>query len=566
MKFLSVSETTPFCSHKINYGVPGTGKSINTKYWMEQFYKRGCKVIDLFDEFRLENAFYALPNPYYDMYEGFVRTVSQWLMVPPQAIVQMPKFAWQPRWFPTEVLFPALPWADKEVPALFKPFRIAFSDLSQLELCVLLGNLNPEQSEIIKSLKKSKKTLKEFIEALQDKEFMERCLVTCNRKEYLDILRRVDNLNQTGFICEKEDPLALDLEKILRDKGTITSFSCFNVEDRNTLFLIVGFLLRKIYALKRKQANSFDPYPETVIGIREIQNIAPARGQSAMYAFEGQRISAETLGLIVREPRDIKIRILADSQNPASIARPIRAGFGTMSIFRVDAIQLKAITELVMLPFDVQFKVQRARLGIQALKLQPSEEFDGDVTGVHFPVVYPPPESWCKSPDDSFFAIWRQHNGPFVDLSVGYPSIYEERASIINLDAFKPEGKAEKLSKTQEKIYSFYLDTFLFFLKYPENFVMSDILKNVDYQDMAAKNPKSLSRSKVEDVLEWGREAGRLIYDATNRCYRVVVPEKAEKIHTPDGRNPIDSGGGHVSRIRESEEVSPEDYVPAPEE
>ena len=516
-----ITEATPYSSHRINYGSPGMGKSTQNKKWMEWFFaEMGFKCVDLYDEFRLENAFYALPSPEPFRYDNFIKVICSWYRCTPDFAREA--FPWKSRAFPCELLFPALRGRDLKVPAFFKPFRISYSALSSHEFKILLGRLSPDQEGIISDLRRSCKSLSTFVAKLVSKDFSRASLQYCAKQDYIDLVKRIDNLLRDGFVCDDEDPLALDLTKILRDTETITSFSMFNVEDQNLMFLIYGVILKGIWETKKREVNRYNPFPETVINIRELQDIAAARGQAAMFAYEGQGIVSKVLLDIQRKPRDIKIRLYCDSQNPASISKPVRSAFGTTGLFQLDIVQLRAITELIYLDPKTELGVQTARVGVSAVKVKPGEVFDGDRTGVHYPMIHLPPESWPKAPDDSFFIEWRKAGGSFVDLRAAYPSIYEKRGSIIPVELFReevPDGSGD-VSISQSKVY--YSNWMLIqgALGSRKVFRASDIVK-LPFILTNKINRQYFTVDKVQKVLEAARRDKIISYDARKRVFKV---------------------------------------------
>lgn len=440
---MKVRTFTDYASHVIGYGSSGTGKSVNTRWIAEYFYDQGLKILDIYDEGRLENVFMHFPNKNPGMYDLFMTWCKQ-------------PFPFESEGFPVECFIPVSPGIPGKLPIIFKPFTIAFEDLSKQEFSILLGRLSAPQTELISLIwdNLGKQSFENFISTTQDFIADGRIKVNnnivnvCDDRLGLSVLQKVDRLNKLGLISDRKNPLNLDLKKIMRDSGTISCFSFAFLSSPNVRHLLWGYLFRKIYTLRINQL--YWQYPEMAIIHREIQNNAPARGKRSSLSFEGQGISLEFIKKIIAEPRDIKIRLVADSQDPMKIDSDVRKGFSTKYIFQIDLAVLNSLIQQFWLDQKTYVGIQYLGLGQFALKIKPQYVNPMNRKGIQFPCMNPPPRSWCKSPDDLFFKIWKEHGLEFSNWKFVKPQ------SIIRIKKITSEEKQEVVKLSTEKLYDYF--------------------------------------------------------------------------------------------------------------
>lgn len=525
MGSISLSPDTKYCSHSLNTGSVGTGKSTLLKKQAEVDWSRGRKVIDLLDESRLENAFYSLPNRDLFLYKGYVEKLAAWGYISEDDVLAIKAgllkctdvVPFEPRGFPTEVFVLAVPGTPKKLPEIFRLYRIPFGDLEIPEWRILLGGTSKEQATIIEEALKRSKSYVDFIGLFSNRSFLLSCLSECDLKELKDLVRRIDRVFSLNIICEDDDGLALDLVSVMKDVGTISSFSYFNLEDENLIYLIVSFLLRKIFKLRKDRLKTMWQFPECSIILREVQNIAPARGQSGLFSYEGQRSSTYTLHRIMKEPRDIKIRLRADSQSPDSIAKHIRKGFGSANIFQLDLIQLNSLTEILYLDQKTFIGLQNAEVGVHAKKIKPQVRFSGDRTGVHFSCIAPPPRSWPKKPEDLFFRVWRDVGGGWKEVSI------QGNKSFVSKDLFQFNSQRDEdnPSRKVERIRMMKGNILLGAMRKSGKKVFKPLVvsKLPTVSQLLKLSPGDWSLKEITSVLAWSYSKKLLKYDPKSKSY-----------------------------------------------
>jgi hypothetical protein len=456
---------TTFCSASVMWGASGYGKSTLLHAEGETAYEAGSKIIGLNDdEGRFEYAFYAFKGRE-SLFEHFCKTQVDWGNVSAadwEAIKKGEKyfsdiFSWEPKAYPTEVFVPATPQTPHRLPEIFKPFTIAFSKIKPTELKLLLGKLSKRQERTIDILwmKNRKKTFEDFIQLVKDYAVDRKVEINdietniCEADEGIDLIYKLDRIYRLGFISTKDNPLDLNLTKILWDNKTITAFSFFNIEDGNVRFTLYAFLLRRIRRLRTNKLKDLSEkyFPELNILIHELQELAPANGYEDPYAAEGQKVCRRQLAKLMKQPRDIFVRIRADSQDPAAVFTQCRSGFKTTFIFYAERSVLDNIRALVYFPEHIYIGLQRSAIGVYCIKSHPTG--GKDYTGVNYPMMSIPPRSMVKSPEDRFFRAWLERGGVFKEWYFDAPDV------ITDFKRRKKEKLKDVPSIRERRIYDF---------------------------------------------------------------------------------------------------------------
>ncbi len=437
---------TDYPSAICSYGSSGMGKSVRTRGVSEYLYGLDYKIIDIYDEGRFENCFMALPNERKSMYQD------------------LPDF--EPQGYPVECLIPACPGTPRKLPSIFRPFRIAFEDLSEYEFKILLGRLNPVQDDLIHlawSKKKLNSSFSDFVKILKELSISTKVKIDnntvidiCDSRTGLGILHKVERINRLNILSDRDDPWRLDLKSIMKDNKTVTCFSFAFLSDYNVRHLLWGFLLRRLFVLR--MAQRYTRYPLLCIVHREIQNNAYARGKRSSFAYEGQSVALEYIRRIMKEPRDVGIRILGDSQDPMSVDSDVRKAFATRFLFQMDKMVLDSLCNHFWLDPKTYRGIQYLGVGECAVKCMPQKDNPYNRFGIQFPCKFPPPRSRCKEVNDLFFSIWKKKGFEFKewDFSLQLPIFSIERLS---------KKDNEVVTMKTESVYDFYANNIAYVLK-----------------------------------------------------------------------------------------------------
>lgn len=441
---------TPYCSHSLITGMSGQGKSVWVRWLEEEFYRRGCKIIDLYDDGAYEGDFIAFPanNPL------ILNKFTNWIG---NAQNKEPYHnfigGYRPKGYLMECYVPAVPELPRKLPNCFKPFTISFNDLTKYEFSILLGKLSgPEKliMSIIWDNLKKKENFGEFLKTAAD--FILDSRITIQGKNMragdvaasLSLLQKINSLGQSGIVSDDDDPRNLDLDKIMKDKKTITTFSFAEMDDENKKHLLRGYLLRKIYTMRK--IRKYSQYPELVLLHRELQNSAPARGKFSSEASEGQKIALEYITKIMGEPRFVKIRLIADTQTPKKLDATVRTGFTNYFMFKMNQTALDSLVEEnFTLPIPVYFGIPKLEQGQYAVASVPQKDNPLNQLGIGYPHQVRPPESYTREPDDFFFKMWKKEGGGFTTRPKE-----KEKEDLIKITRMSQEDKdapnAKKLS------------------------------------------------------------------------------------------------------------------------
>jgi len=339
------------------FGTTGSGKSTFGEYLAETFFDAGEKVIDFFDEGRLENAFYRFPEDRRELIKVNRELIPDW----------------KPRAFPVEVWFPRYCGKEvtRQIPEYFKPFTLPLSDLTTDDLKTLMGlraaewsftselmldralaDIEPEDEFPI-LVDKVAKTLKEGVI-----NFSGESIPLGDKRAVFPMVRRLSELERLGIISSAEDPRCIDFKQVLADKDQITSFTVYQIASIRIRYGIWAYLLRKLLDTKRIAR----ALPRTVLFIREVRNLAPAK----LGVFSDAVYTRRNLARVAREGRDVSIRLLVDSQRFLDVDIDVRSQLEFLILLRLYYDDVVSATSSVFMDWSTQLKIQRLERGVGA--------------------------------------------------------------------------------------------------------------------------------------------------------------------------------------------------------
>jgi hypothetical protein len=379
------------------FGTTGSGKSSIGEYLAETFYDASEKVIDFFDEGRLENAFYRFPEDRPELIRVNRKLIPDW----------------KPRSFPVEVWFPRYCGKEvtRQVPEYFKAFTLPLSDLSTDDLKTLMGlrahewtfageamidralaEIEPEDDFWV-LIEKVLQGLKRGIIRFDDEE-----IPIGDRRSVFPMVRRLYELQQMGIISSHEDPRCIDFKQLLADKDQITSFTVYQIASIRVRYGIWAYLLRKILDTKRVNVG----LPRTVLFIREVRNLAPSK----LGVFADATYTRRNLARIAREGRDVSIRLLVDSQRFMDVDIDLRSQIEFLILLRIYWSDVQEATSSVFMDWSTQLKIQRLERGVGC--------FIG--RGMYrYPVTLPVSLSKHKQENQHLFQVCEQYGVPLLE-------------------------------------------------------------------------------------------------------------------------------------------------------
>ena len=407
-----IHQETAFPSDTLICGNKGMGKSTKIKERCEWHFLRGDVCFDMLDFGRLENAFYYFPAQNRRLKNIHAKRIKA---IHPQAVL---KDSWEPQGFPTDVYFPAVSGVNRRLPDIFRPFRISFSDLSFDELLILVGGHLTDYGKSLINLawlhieKQKNPTLDNLTKEVVGYAKKGHALIDGDKVPIADmriatpLIRRLNDLQQTGILCDKDDPLALDLDKLMRDNSAIHSFTMKFLPRLEYAFLIYGWLCKRLYTLRMERHG----YPELCMFFREIQMIAPASP-----SFDGQHISTKYLRMLSSEGRDLQIRMFYDTQKPMKVHKEIREIPQVYHMFQLDRNDIEAFGKIFYIPDSVATATTRYKIGFCTTRNAM------DVYKINANIIYAPPRSWCKEPEDDFIQLWKKRKLPLTTFKFTRP-------------------------------------------------------------------------------------------------------------------------------------------------
>jgi hypothetical protein len=392
-----------FPTTSIAFGKVGTGKTVKSREQAEHYYGQGFCVIYLYDWGRFEAPFMNFPNPYknmWDRYKFFFRIFNG----------EELKVEYKPRGYNTNCYIPFVSTMPAELPACFRPFRIRFDSLTFSEFSILLGSDvakgGRDVLEIVWNEKQSSWTFGKFITELIQYSARGKMIIEIEDEEIeasvgemrsiSGLVRTLQNLWQSGLLCDADDPYALDMDAIMRDNKTVHSFSMAFMNDIETSYLIYAFLLRKIRELRQRDASR---YPNLFLIINEAHELLPSDIEHS-----GQSQSLYYGKLLLSQPRDVRVWCFLDTQRFIRLNKTIRGSSYTYYVFKSDMAEIEEIGMRYGFSRSVQAAIKNLDTGVCCT-----------VTDrIDVPCFFPPPRSMCKSYADDFFKWWKKFKLPMI--------------------------------------------------------------------------------------------------------------------------------------------------------
>jgi hypothetical protein len=427
---IPVSTTFPVVTMVI--GKVGSGKSTRLKRFAEYRIEQGTNcVLDLNDYGGFEGACYALPNTNREVWENF-NAVMMASGNQPMRFVG--------RAYPTIQYVPATRGVPTRLPVFFRPFRIAFQTLEFDEFITLCGFQRGEvATEILELAWLSRPHGERFENFIR--RAVEMCATgsirvriradkdlevpTAERRSFPPLLRKLKVLWDLNLLCDEGDPLALDLHEMLMDTHNIHSFSMAWIDRLDVPFLIYGYLIRRIYNLRKNPQNR---YPNLYMIVREAQKLAPYQME-----FDGQEISRACLRALARECRHLSTWIYLDTQDQSSIDPILRRQVFTWYIFMSDKVVIDLLRGLFYMADTVAHAIPKLPIGFCAIHHR-------TYSGV--PSVYLPPLSHVKAYSEKFLELWTQRHGVWKDFKITFPD--SEDVIQFQLPSSEPEDYLAK--------------------------------------------------------------------------------------------------------------------------
>ncbi len=334
-----------FVPHKGVFGMSGSGKSNFSQFLLTRRYGRE-KLIDLYGDIRCEGFLYSLKEDDKQLIKR-IETLSDGNL--------------EPRSFPNQCIIPCgkmLNFFSK----LPKNIDVCSFDVKEFRLSNLSLLADSEASKTaIDYLLYSKGDMdilqvQHYLETTEDKE------VQKNTKHKL--LRTIARYLSSGMFNPNFPKI--NMEKILKDKKTITSFSAFTLEDTSEIALFHGMLLQSIISAKQKRKIK---HPITIY-IRECHNLLLSKFNNApQFSY-----TTSLIDKLLRQGRSLNIKMLLDSQRYRDLIPSIRSNLGIIFMLRSDFAEAQTLLDSRSIPFWVLKKIPGMQRGT-ALAIHSAYEY-----------------------------------------------------------------------------------------------------------------------------------------------------------------------------------------------
>ena len=379
-RFHGNNQIKTYNPHVMIVGKSGSGKSNTGSYLLTEEWRKGKKCFDLIDNGRFENATYSIKehDPFMcklikQVYNGKrspVEVVSEVVLVKGKRLEFLKNMA-LPRNMDIRTLDPDTVRVNDIIEF------IATTEPSK-QLAFYITDKYPESNIL------------EFLEILgQEHMLPERT----HPMALATLKRNTKNLLNSGMF--DDDFQRIDIRKMIQDADKITSFCTWLLEEEDHEAIFYGLILKLIVREKMKLKSDMgsdiekDPNPLAVY-IREVHKFF-GKHVSDYYKFAQRELLR-----CIREGRDLKIKILCDTQKLTDLDGPFRAQFALTINMNVDNNEAEKLKDIKGLPPDVVKEISKLKKG-WAVVID-SETF-------HYPVQFAPAMHHHKREGENIFKL-----------------------------------------------------------------------------------------------------------------------------------------------------------------
>lgn len=229
-----------------------------------------------------------------------------------------------------------------------QPFTVPASEIRKpLLVSMISSKLTPQQETIIRSAyddvnrRKNDWALRDLVEEIKTRDEL-------GPDKKAPVIGTLRSLQNQGFIRTRDDDHTIDWRELFLDADTITVFTQAFVKtngERDLIAQLIAFgYLANTVVQRREQMHDI---PECVLLMRELWKVAP---HSRRQAFDGRASSLQEaignmLSRLFRENRHSGIHVLADTQQPGDLLKPVREMFNRYVVFQVNKDTTKDIFE-----------------------------------------------------------------------------------------------------------------------------------------------------------------------------------------------------------------------------
>lgn len=391
-----------------------SGKGVTLEKWMTVLFEsRKCKIFDLWDAARFENAFYLLPSRFRKWKEGIEDTKGR---------------VWKATSYPTNLLFPHTSDLPKELPPFSKVFTVPINSLTRHDIYALAGNMISENtlqlfdyviSERVRPSTTAPELQRMIAEQTESKsQFYNKMgykVPKADPRNAAVLMRVLNILIKEKLITSSLCPTCLDIRGEYNAR-TITSLITKFVRGDSPLRLwLIQWLIRNIYnyieTLEGKNKRL------AYIALREAADLIPKNcltPQQEMIKQNIHRILKQGIGTA-------RLRFIIDTQNPAEIDL-IKGQFG-ITVFHKIKFEDQILDFMKSEARSLFKKEDREMIYFlpkgYTITITPAGRFRSYII---------PPRCCHKREQDDFFEEWKKYCAkmgwkPFVNFSKEFEAI-----------------------------------------------------------------------------------------------------------------------------------------------
>lgn len=238
-----------------------------------------------------------------------------------------------------------LPYDTESEDFVVKPFTVPASDIRKpLLVSMITAKLTDQQESVVRNAydaldrRQNDWTLADLAREIETSEEMD-------PEKRSSVVATLAQLQSHGFIRTSESEYTIDWREVFSDSKTITVFSQALMPDENLIprLICFGYLAWTIVK-KREQMHGV---PECVLLMRELWKVAPHNKRQAFdnRAASLQEAIGNMLAQLFRENRHSGVHVLADTQQPGDLLKPVREMFNRYVIFNTNKKTTQKIFE-----------------------------------------------------------------------------------------------------------------------------------------------------------------------------------------------------------------------------
>lgn len=335
----------------LHSGGTGQGKSTGLETEAEAYLRealqeggRSYKLIDLVGFRDGENWFYDIPQR-----DETLRKKRESHGLPPSFLEDDNLDAAD---YPeVEILVPLTPGLDRqELPFdvaaerfTVRPFTVPAAEIrKRLLVSIMATKLTPEQENIVRSVYNSVNdsrpdwTLADLADEVRMRDEL-------SDSKAQPVIKSLQQLQQKGFIRTSDSEHTLDWRSIFEETDTVTVFSQAFMSDDVAKLVAFGYVAEAIVQHREQMLG----VPECVILMRELWKVAPHNRRQSFDARAAalQEAIGHMLAELFRENRHSGIHVLADTQQPSDLLKPVREMFNRYVVYNTNRDTVQDIFE-----------------------------------------------------------------------------------------------------------------------------------------------------------------------------------------------------------------------------